>query len=203
MFDYISEDIINSRVRFGDKTIWAMVVCDSSEQAREIFRIFNEKKDEHHLTGALILHDEWDKDTRKDWIKDFKEGKIDVLFVYAMLLTGFDAPRLKKMYLWRKVKAHNLLQTLTRVNRPYQGFHFGYVVDFANISEEFEATNKAYLDELTREYECSCAIPRSRIRPEQRSPRPHRTFSRARLQVRSESGSASWRRTSHSGYPPS
>lgn len=153
MFDYISEDIINSRVRFGDKTIGAMVVCDSSEQAREMFRIFNEKKDEHHLTGALILHDEWDKDTRKDWIKDFKEGKIDILFVYAMLLTGFDAPRLKKMYLWRKVKAHNLLQTLTRVNRPYQAFRYGYVVDFANISEEFEATNKAYLDELTREYE--------------------------------------------------
>lgn len=27
------------------------------------------------------------------------------------------------------IKAHNLLQTLTRVNRPYKGYHYGYVVD--------------------------------------------------------------------------
>ena len=90
---------------------------------------------------------------KKGLDKGFQRGKDRCTFVYAMLLTGFDAPRLKKMYLWRKVKAHNLLQTLTRVNRPYQAFRYGYVVDFANISEEFEATNKAYLDELTREYE--------------------------------------------------
>jgi type I restriction enzyme R subunit len=51
------------------------------------------------------------------------------------------------------VKAHNLLQTLTRVNRPYKPiYHYGYVVDFANISKEFDMTNKAYLDELSREY---------------------------------------------------
>lgn len=46
-----------------------------------------------------------------------------------MLLTGFDTPRLKKQYLARMIKAHNLLQTLTRVNRPYKGYHYGYVVD--------------------------------------------------------------------------
>jgi type I restriction enzyme R subunit len=50
-----------------------------------------------------------------------------------MLLTGFDAKRLKKMYLARVVKSHNLLQTLTRVNRPYRNFKYGYVVDFADI----------------------------------------------------------------------
>lgn len=68
-----------------------------------------------------------------------------------MLLTGFDAPRLKKQYLARMIKAHNLLQTLTRVNRPYKGYHYGYVVDFANIKDEFDKTNKAYFDELQSE----------------------------------------------------
>lgn len=43
------------------------------------------------------------------------------------------------------IKAHNLLQTLTRVNRPYKDYHYGYVVDFANIKDEFDKTNKAYL----------------------------------------------------------
>ncbi|MGC4388074.1 hypothetical protein ABXW34_19730, partial [Streptococcus suis] len=89
-----------------------------------------------------------DKETRKEEVAAYKNGEIDVLFVYNMLLTGFDAPRLKKLYLGRQVKAHNLLQTLTRVNRPYKSFRVGYVVDFANISREFEKTNQAYFEEL-------------------------------------------------------
>ena len=70
-----------------------------------------------------------------------------------MLLTGFDAPRLKRLYLGRKIKAHNLLQTLTRVNRPYKDYLFGYVIDFADISKEFDKTNRAYLEELNQEYD--------------------------------------------------
>ena len=70
-----------------------------------------------------------------------------------MLLTGFDAPRLKRLYLGRKIKAHNLLQTLTRVNRPYKDYQFGYVIDFADISKEFDKTNRAYLEELNQEYD--------------------------------------------------
>lgn len=152
MLDYIVNDFINSRIRFGEKTVGGMVVCDSSDQAREMFIVFNEKAIEHKLSSALILHDEDDKETRKSKIKDFKDGKIDLLFVYSMLLTGFDAPRLKKLYLGRKVRAHNLLQTLTRVNRPYKNFKLGYVVDFADISAEFEVTNQAYFRELKEEY---------------------------------------------------
>ena len=68
-----------------------------------------------------------------------------------MLLTGFDANRLKKLYIGRIIKDHNLLQTLTRVNRPYKTFRYGYVVDFADIRKEFDATNKAYFDELQAE----------------------------------------------------
>lgn len=41
-----------------------------------------------------------------------------------------------------------MLQTLTRVNRPYKDYKYGYVVDFADIREEFDKTNKAYFEEL-------------------------------------------------------
>jgi len=68
-----------------------------------------------------------------------------------MLLTGFDAKRLKKLYLGRIIKAHNLLQALTRVNRTYKNFRYGYVVDFADIRKEFDKTNKDYFDELQSE----------------------------------------------------
>ena len=180
MLDYIVEDFVNSRTRFGDHSIGAMVVCDSSEQARKLFEIFvnkynpaqnvfeevmpysmaaepyveygnYQKKQKKPLIASLILHDVGTKEDRKHEVEDFKAGKIDFLFVYNMLLTGFDAKRLKKLYIGRLIKTHNLLQTLTRVNRPYKKFRYGFVVDFADISKEFDATNKAYFDELQGE----------------------------------------------------
>ncbi|MFM7440422.1 MAG: type I restriction endonuclease subunit R, partial [Snowella sp.] len=48
-------------------------------------------------------------------------------------------------------RQHNLLQALTRVNRPYKNFRYGFVVDFADIRQEFDLTNKAYFDELQTE----------------------------------------------------
>jgi type I restriction enzyme R subunit len=102
-------------------------------------------------TAALILHDVGSKEERRKWVEDFKAGKIDLLFVYNMLLTGFDAKRLKKLYLGRVIRSHNLLQALTRVNRTYKELRYGYVVDFADIRKEFDATNKAYFDELQAE----------------------------------------------------
>ncbi|WP_371203197.1 type I restriction enzyme subunit R domain-containing protein [Empedobacter falsenii] len=105
-------------------------------------------KEEPKLTASLILHDENDKKVRKELIKAYKKGHVDILFVYNMLLTGFDAKRLKKLYLARVIQDHNLLQTLTRVNRPYKKYQYGYVVDFADISKAFDRTNKLYFDEL-------------------------------------------------------
>lgn len=181
MLNYIITDFENSRGALNDNTIGGMVICDSSEQAKQMFEIFNavfadrqlasteipantevaessstaykeSVKQAHKVkNAALILHDIGTKEERKDWVDDFKAGKIDFLFVYNMLLTGFDAKRLKKLYLGRVIRKHNLLQALTRVNRTYKDFRYGYVVDFADIRQEFDATNKAYFDELQSE----------------------------------------------------
>lgn len=184
MLDYIVEDFEKSRGALNDNSIGAMVICDSSDQAKKLFEIFNEKyadqatnqnasnDDEYSSlkaaqpiasykatnklkqkvrTAALILHDVGDKEFRKDWVEDFKAGKIDLLIVYNMLLTGFDAKRLKKLYLGRVIRKHNLLQALTRVNRTYKQFRYGYVVDFADISKEFAETNREYMEELQLE----------------------------------------------------
>ncbi len=150
MLEYIIKDFQNSRIILGDDSIGSMVVCDSSEQAKLMYELF-EKEYSQNLSAKLILHDIGFKEERKDWTEDFKNGKVDILFVYNMLLTGFDAKRLKKLYLGRLIKKHNLLQTLTRVNRPYKDFRYGYVVDFADIRSEFDATNQAYFDELQQE----------------------------------------------------
>lgn len=181
MLDYIVRDFVNSRKKFDDYTIGGMVVCDSSEQARKLFEIFINKYNPYQktveevdryykkisepppeyvsyqkdtgnsFTASLILHDIGSKDDRKQEVEDFIAGKIDFLFVYNMLLTGFDAKRLKKLYIARVVRDHNLLQMLTRVNRPYKKFRYGFVVDFADIRREFDKTNRAYFQELQSE----------------------------------------------------
>lgn len=183
MLEYIVRDFEKSRGALSDASIGGMVICDSADQARQMFEIFNavhamqgqpssNQQDSSQVliaatqpgsyaarsllenrakSAALILHDVGSKEERKQWVEDFKAGKIDLLFVYNMLLTGFDAKRLKKLYLGRVIRSHNLLQALTRVNRTYKDFRYGYVVDFADIRKEFEATNKAYFDELQAE----------------------------------------------------
>ena len=181
MLAYIIEDFEKSRRTLNDASIGGMVVCDSAEQAREMYELFQKKyasttsfvqaatreyaiaaeapapyevkrRPEYLVQRAqLILHDVGAKEDRDQWVRDFKDGRIDFLFVYNMLLTGFDAKRLKKLYLGRVIRRHNLLQTLTRVNRTYKDFPYGYVVDFADIRKEFDATNKAYFDELQAE----------------------------------------------------
>ncbi len=131
-----------------DKASERLKVAETSTE----YSVSEPDKQAHQVRfGALILNDYGTDQERKAWVEDFKEGKIDFLFVCNMLLTGFDAKRLKKLYLGRVIKKHNLLQALTRVNRPYKDFRYGYVVDFADISKEFDATNKAYFDELQSE----------------------------------------------------
>lgn len=175
---YIMKDLKEFRKIRDDDTLGGMVICETSEQARRLYDFFQEewqsqqpqsikiklpdgsyavgepvgfRSQNKPLKAGIILHDTDDKDTRKQIIKDFKKnGTIDILIVYNMLLTGFDAPRLKRLYFGRKLKDHNLLQAITRVNRPYKDMHYGFVIDFADIKRNFEETNEAYLQELNR-----------------------------------------------------
>ena len=185
MLDYIIDDFTSFRIACDDKSVGAMIVCKTNEQARKLYALWNERYDlalsviekkkeeialmaaeklmhynasffEKPLKASLILHDEGDKKERKEYIVDYKKNMAtDFLIVNKMLLTGFDASRLKKLYLGRKLDGHDLLQALTRVNRPYKDFKYGYVVDFVDIKENFDATNDRYLRELNKTTEDS------------------------------------------------
>lgn len=156
---YIITDLKRFRQIQGDETLGGMVICETSEQARKLYANFDEIQHElnsdatikTHFVAGLILYDSDDKETRKQIIKNFKKSMtVDILIVFNMLLTGFDAPRLKRLYFGRKLKDHNLLQAITRVNRPYKNNRYGYVIDFADIKQNFADTNEAYLRELNR-----------------------------------------------------
>ena len=156
---YIITDLKQFRMVRGDDTLGGMIICETSEQARKLFMYFDdvqrelnkESSKQTHFKAGLILHDSDDKETRNQIIKDFKKNMtIDVLIVFNMLLTGFDAPRLKRLYFGRKLRDHNLLQAITRVNRPYKDLRYGFVIDFADIKRNIDETNEAYLQELNR-----------------------------------------------------
>ena len=176
---YIMKDLKEFRKIQGDDTLGGMVICETSEQARRLYDLFEEewqkyqpkpikikladgtyvvgepepdyKSKNRPLKARIILHDTDDKEARKQIVKDFKKNMtVDILIVFNMLLTGFDAPRLKRLYFGRKLKDHNLLQAITRVNRPYPGMRYGFVIDFADIKRNFKETNEAYLRELNR-----------------------------------------------------
>ncbi|TPH41486.1 type I restriction endonuclease subunit R [Helicobacter pylori] len=159
MLSYIIRDLLDFRRSNGnDKHLKAMVVCFSSQQARLANLLFNEVQEKilqenpnlqilNKLKSSLILHDEQEV---KEKIYSFKHEDTDIAFVFNMLLTGFDLPNLKRLYIHRELKDHNLLQALARVNRPYNNMSFGYLIDFVGIEENFDKTTDDYLKELNR-----------------------------------------------------
>lgn len=155
---YIEEDFYNFRITNNDDGIGAMVVCMSNKQAKKIHKWFQDNSIK--FTTGLVITDEENlqqKEDNKENQRSFKyDGYPDILVVHQMLTVGYDVNRLKKMYLLRNAKDHTLLQTISRVNRPYRSksgkyFQYGYITDFVDISEEYDRTIAEYLKELEEE----------------------------------------------------
>lgn len=83
-------------------------------------------------------------------------GNVGIIIVNNMLLTGFDAPIEQVMYLDRVVVAHNLLQTIARVNRVGpEGKDKGFVVDYVGVGHHLKRALDVYAEkELQEIIEC-------------------------------------------------
>ncbi|WQT32816.1 DEAD/DEAH box helicase family protein [Helicobacter pylori] len=158
MLFYIIRDLLNFRRVNNDENLKAMVVCFSSAQAKLANCLFNEVQEKvlqenpnlrilKKLQSSLILHDEQEV---KEKIYSFKHEDTDIVSVFNMLSTGFDLPSLKRLYIHRELKDHNLLQALARVNRSYHNMSFGYLIDFVGIKENYDKTTDDYLKELNQ-----------------------------------------------------
>ncbi|MFW8591074.1 type I restriction endonuclease subunit R [Glaciecola sp. 2405UD65-10] len=82
------------------------------------------------------------KDYRKELDRQFKieHSNFKIAIVVDMWLTGFDVPFLDTIYIDKPLQKHNLIQTISRVNRKFAGKHKGLVVDYIGIKS---AMNKA------------------------------------------------------------
>ena len=81
---------------------------------------------------------------KKKFDYDKPDTGVAFLIVCDMLLTGFDAPIEQVMYIDKKLKEHNLLQAIARVNRTYPGKTVGYVVDYIGLTENLKDALSLY-----------------------------------------------------------
>jgi type I restriction enzyme R subunit len=78
------------------------------------------------------------KEYRKELDRQFKQAKSNfkIAVVVDMWLTGFDVPFLDTIYIDKPIQRHNLIQTISRVNRKFSGKEKGLVVDYIGIKRQ-------------------------------------------------------------------
>lgn len=86
------------------------------------------------------------KEQRKEFDRQFKNEKSNfkIAIVVDMWLTGFDVPFLDSIYIDKPIQRHNLIQTISRVNRKFEGKNKGLVVDYIGIKNQMNLALKQY-----------------------------------------------------------
>jgi type I restriction enzyme R subunit len=105
----------------------------------------NEAVKQHYLgdVNRKKAIDEFKKEKPEDPAELAKpENKwraVEIVIVCDMLLTGFDAPIVERMYLDKGLRDHNLLQAIARVNRPYNELKkVGVIIDYFGVFEKLQ-----------------------------------------------------------------
>lgn len=108
------------------------------------------KDDEQELYDLLGT-----KDDRKELDRQFKEPKSNfkIAMVVDMWLTGFDVPFLDTMYIDKPLQKHSLIQTISRVNRKFEGKNKGLVVDYFGIKRKMNVALAMYSKEDEKNFE--------------------------------------------------
>ena len=135
------QEILALRPQWGEVMIPEDLTEKEQKEIKPIERVkmimTRNKDDEKDLWDLL-----GSKDDRKELDRQFKQIKSNfkIAIVVDMWLTGFDVPFLDTIYIDKPLQTHNLIQTISRVNRKYQGKDRGLVVDYIGIKKNL---NKA------------------------------------------------------------
>ena len=121
------KQIIELRPEWEAKRI-KMVMTRSKDDEQKLYDLLGSDDDRKKLDGMF-----------KDPESDFK-----IAIVVDMWITGFDAPCLDTMYIDKPLQKHTLIQTISRVNRVYEGKDKGLVVDYLGIKSNLNNALKQY-----------------------------------------------------------
>ena len=130
---------LTKRLNYMDNVEMAVVV---SEEADEVLKFKAQGLDiESHRKKMNEITPEG-KDI-EDRFKD-KDDKLQLVFVCAMWLTGFDVPSLSTLYLDKPMKNHTLMQAIARANRVFPGKSCGIIVDYVNVFKYMQQALSEY-----------------------------------------------------------
>ncbi|WP_379090715.1 type I restriction enzyme endonuclease domain-containing protein [Pedobacter sp. UC225_65] len=142
------KNILSLRPEWGEVKIAADGVELSEKEQKEIKPIeclkmvmTRGKDDDADLYKLLGT-----KEDRKELDRQFKNEKSNfkIAIVVDMWLTGFDVPFLDTMYIYKPIQRHNLIQTISRVNRKFEGKNKGLVVDYIGIKKQLNLALAQY-----------------------------------------------------------
>lgn len=97
----------------------AMVATRGKDDPADMFNYLGDKARSRKLDDALKS----------------KNSNFRIVIVVDMWITGFDVPCLSFLYNDKPLQKHSLIQTISRVNRKYEGKEFGYIIDYIGIRE--------------------------------------------------------------------
>lgn len=149
--------IIEMRPEWAEKKICPDGVKVTSEERKQLkpiemiklimTRRNDDDKNLFHMLGT--------KDDRKEFDRQFKDIKSNfkIAIVVDMWLTGFDVPALDTIYIDKPVQQHTLIQTISRVNRVYEGKDKGLIVDYIGIKKNMNMALKKYTNFEKEEFE--------------------------------------------------
>lgn len=130
------QEILALRPEWVEQTLTEGLTDREQKEIKPIERVkmimTRNKDDEKDLWDLL-----GSKEDRKVLDRQFKQVKSNfkIAIVVDMWLTGFDVPFLDTIYIDKPLQTHNLIQTISRVNRKYQGKDRGLVVDYIGIKK--------------------------------------------------------------------
>ena len=134
-------DQLTRILAYMNKVEMAVIISEENDEeakfAKQGLRI-----SEHRAKMKEITPDGRDIEDR---FKDPNDS-LQLVFVCAMWLTGFDVKNLSTLYLDKPMKGHTLMQAIARANRVYPGKTAGIIVDYVNV---FKYMKKALTEYAT------------------------------------------------------
>ena len=154
----LCEDIVEhyEKNRQQELTGKAMIVAYNKDAAVKIYRKILQMRpswtEKIHVVASAANNDkeEWadviQAGKNKEYAALFKddESPMKIAIVIDMWLTGFDVPSLATMYVYKPMRAHNLMQAIARVNRVFPNKEGGLVVDYVGIAQALKQAMQDY-----------------------------------------------------------
>lgn len=149
------KEIVAIRPQWADKRVCDEGVTLTPQEQEEIKPleriklVMTRNKDDQRELYDLLGTDE----ERKKLDLQFKNIKSNfkIAIVVDMWITGFDVPSLDTMYIDKPLQQHTLVQTISRVNRVFEGKDKGLVVDYIGIKSNLNTALKRYAGGQTDE----------------------------------------------------